>query len=455
MNKGLKEFASLVSSSLWPEKSSFNNYLHDETLLTGQASLVLFPQSHEEVKAIVNLATSLAKQNGGICPNEYKLTVRGLGSGLAGSAVPQGGIVISMEKMNKLIFVDEVNYRIRAQAGRLTSDIINDAKSKNLRYVVDPSSADVSCIGGNIATNASGPRSFRYGPTGQYVKKLRVVWANGQEDEIGYTTEKYSLGIHSLPIWIGSEGKLGIITECELKLLPPLGPYEEVTVVMGFSSEQEALQAVLNIRQYPEIIAIEFLDSEAFAISKEKWPKELGKSSALLFCIFEVHPENSMFWEKLSADWDQKCTITVARDSRSASNLYKARKSITETLKQKYAYKIGEDICVPLVQMNEFCKRARELATKHHFSIVIWGHAGQGNLHTNLLFQEKEKIQDSFLLIDELGKLALKLGGVISGEHGIGKIKANLKPLQISTTEREFEKHVLQFADPFQIINRY
>lgn len=434
---------------LLPDSETFQNFTGDETFIKGRADIVFFPESHEHIEQILKISNKNINQG---APGKFNITIRGGGSGLSGAAVPEGGIVLSSEKMNKIFSIDEKLRSMHVQAGVSVESIRMELLHTRLFFPPDPSSASVSSIGGNIATRASGPRSFKYGHTGQFCRSIRVVFGNGESAWLGGLTEKDSTGFDIKSLIAGSEGRLAIITEVILKLI--YKPEDEIILLCGLDSEKEAFEFICRLNDCSlNLTSVEFVDHAAVDALREKWPSEAEKFHCIV--LIEITGNNRQIETELEYfnEAFPEISVITGRDAKSSANIMKARKSITESLKRIKKNKIGEDYAVPIFNMFEFTVQIRKICKAESILVYIWGHAGQGNLHVNMLFDNEEELNKIYKIMDQLSVIVVNLKGTFSGEHGLGKLKLKYKPEQYSENIIQFENEICKIFDPYNVLN--
>ncbi len=383
--------------------------------------------------------------------NPFPITIRGLGSGLSGGATPQKGVVLSLEKLREKFKIYREELYIHVSAGFSTQEIIEEVEKKGLYYPLNLSSSSISSIGGNVATDAGAPRSFYYGKTRSFILALKGVLPTGEEFFTGNPVRKSSVRRELMHLFIGSEGRYGVITEVYLKLLP-LPPYREILWV-GFPSLKKLLETSSSLRSSPlPIVALEYLDSSLLPLIKKDLPSSLQGSFYFLLIEIEAFLEEELIHilEKIGK-YIQNAPHILSRDPRSFKRLYQIRKSITEKLRQQ-GKKIGEDISLPFGEILSFYEGLERLKEKYGFPIYLWGHLGDANLHCNILFQEEEK-EKVFLFLKDLSLLILKHQGSLSGEHGLGRWKRSFLSKEISFSLFSREKDLKKLFDPFLILN--
>ena len=431
----------------------YHSYLKDETFLTGEAHILIFPKNHNDIIEITNAVITLKKELPLSLQDYAQITIRGLGSGLSGACVPTKGIVLCTEKMDSILGVDVYGRTIHTQSGCITANIHKVAQEHNLLYPPDPSSSSMCSIGGNIATNAAGPRSYKYGSTRNYIRKLRMVWGDGTDSWIGANTIKNSMGLDLKHIVTGSEGQLGIITEVVLDLIPQ--PSYTHTLLIGFDTYEACTKAILKIAlSNIDITCIEFMDERSLIVSNEKWKREIqNKKAALLIEYSTNHQDDDQQSNFLISLFDNEVVI-VAKKEQDRMAFWEARKSITSALKKISPYKIGEDICIPVQELPNFIPLIYTMGNKYKIYTVIWGHAGDGNLHINMLFNDIKELPIVYKMMEEMAQLTINFKGTISGEHGLGRLKRNLFYLQENKYTIEQQKAITQIFNPYKILNQ-
>ena len=425
-------------------------YSYDGTFEEHKPDVVVLPRTTEQVSQVVKLA---AREHIPIVP-------RGMASGLAAASVPfSGGIALVLTRMDKLLELDRVNAIARVEAGIVTAEFQTMVEQHNLFYPPDPSSIRHSTIGGNIACNAGGPRCLKYGVTGDYVLGLTVVLADGSILSTGGKVIKDVAGYDLNALFTGSEGTLGIITEALLKLIAK--PRYASTALVEFSSIGKACNTVNAILAAGILPAtIELMDRTAIACVEESMHLGLpSKPEAFLLIETDGQDEASVMREIKAAT--QLCKkggatrVTLARDEKERANLWKARRSMAPALARKAPNKLGEDITVPRSAIPEAVAGLKAISAKYGVPIVIFGHAGDGNLHPNILFDKRdpeqwEKVEK---MVGEEFALALTLGGTLSGEHGIGTLKRPYLLKALGDVSVDVQRKIKTALDPLNILN--
>jgi glycolate oxidase len=425
-------------------------YSYDGTFEEHNPDVVVLPETTEQVSQIVKLA---AKER-------IPIVTRGMASGLAAASVPfSGGIALVMTRMDKLIELDLENAIVHVEAGFVTADLQILVEKHNLFYPPDPSSIRHSTIGGNIACNAGGPRCLKYGVTGDYVLGLTVVLADGQILKTGGKVIKDVVGYDLKSLFTGSEGTLGIITEALLKLIAR--PKYARTALIEFSSVEDASQTVNAILLAGIVPATsELMDQTAINCIEEAMHLGLPTDVAAFLLIESDGVEletTTREIEEIAKICEQNgaTKISLAKDESERANLWKARRSISPSLARLAPNKLGEDITVPRSAIPEAVKRLKAISAKYGLPIVIFGHAGDGNLHPNILFNKRDpdQMKTVELMVAEEFEVALALGGTLSGEHGVGTLKRPYMERALGEVSVGIQMKIKQVLDPLNILN--
>jgi glycolate oxidase len=425
-------------------------YGYDGTFEDHRPEVVVLPRSIEIVSQVVMLAAR----------ERIPLVTRGMGSGLAAASVPfQGGIVLSMTRMNRILEIDEANATVHAESGVVTADLQNAVEKVGLFYPPDPSSIRHSTIGGNIACNAGGPHCLKYGVTGDYVLGLTVVLADGRNLHTGGKVIKDVVGYDLTGLFTGSEGTLGVITSALLRLIAK--PLYSRTALVEFAAIEDASRAVNAILSAGVVPAtLELMDETAIACVEAALHLGLPLDvEATLLVETDGGDEGAVLREiEAAANICQESgarRVTVAKNELERENLWKARRSVSPALARKAPNKLGEDITVPRSAIPEAVRRLKGLSTKYDLPIVIFGHAGDGNLHPNILFDKRDPAQWGKVgqIVAEEFALALELGGTLSGEHGVGALKRPYMQMALGEVSLEIQKRIKSALDPLNIFN--
>ena len=414
--------------------------------------LAIKPTTVEQISEILKICSL----------NQIPVTTRGAGTGLSGAALPvTGGLVISTENLNKIIEIDTQNMQATVETGVINAHLKQAVSEFGLNYPPDPASFGSCSIGGNIAHGAGGPRAVKYGITKDYILNLEVVLPSGEIMWTGANTLKNSTGFNLTQLMIGSEGMLGIITKAVVKLVPL--PTQELLLLAGFDSLSQcakAVSAVLHSSVKPA--AIELMETSGIEISmratQTSFPLIEGATCYLLFS-FDGFQGDDLFLEvekiyPILEAYDA-LDILPSPNADTASDWWKVRRAIGETVKQKSIYK-EEDTVVPRYFLPELLTTVKSIGQKYGFETVCYGHAGDGNLHVNIL---KNDLSDHHWNhevpkgIREIFECCKKLGGTISGEHGIGFSQKDYLDVVLSSTHFELMKGIKQVFDPQGILN--
>ena len=410
---------------------------------------VITPRSTEEVAAIVQLC------------NEYlvPLIARGGGSNLAGGTIPvEGAIVINFRKMNKVVELDEENLTITVEPGVITVDIHTLVESKGLFYPPDPGSMKVSTIGGNVAENAGGLRGLKYGITGNYVIGLTIVLPNGEIIQTGGKLAKDVAGYNMTQLYVGSEGTLGIITEIILKLLPK--PEAKKTMLAQFSDIDSAARTVSKIIASKIIpVTLELLDKPTIKVVEDYAKIGLPVDVDALLLIEQDGPEEIAARDiaiiNEICQYEGAIETKVATSDLEAESLMTARRSALAALSRLAPTTILEDATVPRSKVAEMVKAIGEISEKYDINICTFGHAGDGNLHPTVAVdrRNKEEMEKAEQAFAEIFARAVEMGGTITGEHGVGKMKAPYLHLKVGRAGIEAMKAIKLALDPNNIMN--
>ena len=425
-------------------------YGYDGTFEDHRPDIVVLPRTTEQVSQIVMLAAR----------ERIPVVTRGMGSGLAAASVPfQGGIALTMTRMNRILEIDEVNATAHVEAGVVTADLQTAVEKLGLFYPPDPSSIRHSTIGGNIACNAGGPRCLKYGVTGDYMLGLTVVLADGRILHTGGKCIKDVVGYDLTALFTGSEGTLGVITEALLRLTAK--PKFARTALVEFAALEDASRTVNAILSAGIVPAtLELMDETAIACIEEALHLGLPLDvEAILLVETDGADEASVLREIESVAAICRASgarqVKVAKGEAERENLWKARRSVSPALARKAPNKLGEDITVPRSAIPEAIRRLKAISARYGLPIVIFGHAGDGNLHPNILFDKRDPQQWAKVerMAAEEFALALELGGTLSGEHGVGVLKRPYMQQALGPVSLEVQKRIKAALDPVNILN--
>ncbi len=410
---------------------------------------VVFPENTSQMVEILKLA------------NEYifPVTARGGGVGYTGGAVPiDGGIVIGTDRMNKILEINADDLYVVCQPGIRTFELQQAVEKHGVFFPPDPASYKDSFIGGNIAENAGGMRTPKYGITGRYVLGLEVVTATGEVLRIGGKVEKNVVGFNLTSLIVGSEGMLGIITEATLKLLPLTEATS--TVRASFKSMEFACKVLTKFT--PEGIlpmAMEVIDKHCINAIEQNYAFGLSKDAAAILLVAvdgssEEVAKNAMRIEQILQE-NGGFDVLRAKSKEDEDKLWDVRRAISPSLMKFGTLKINEDVVVPRSKVPELVAKVEQIGKKHNTFVANFGHAGDGNIHVNFLCnrEDADSINRARECVKETFALSVELGGTISGEHGIGYVKAAYMDYAIDKPTLEIMKGIKQVFDPNGILN--
>lgn len=452
----VRELGALIGeANVVADEEKIDMYSRDEVsdkLWEKLPEVVVKPETAEQVSLVVKWA------NEKIVP----VIARGGGTGLAAGAVPlTGGIVLSLEKMNKVIEVDTENLFMVLEPGISTGEVQRIAKENGLFYAGDPCSAESSFIGGNVATNAGGNRAVKYGTTSRHVYGLEMVMPNGEIVTYGGKNVKDVSGYDVVHLFVGSEGTLGVITKIWLKLMPL--PKYVATLLVPFEEMQQAINVVPKIMTAGIVPAcLEFMDSESIKASELYLNKKLPYSDAGAYIICQVDGTTEQQVEseyeiigKICAD-NKALEVFVSDNMASEERIWKSRKAYAEALRMISPVYCMEDIVVPVSHIPEALAAIDRIAKKYRCRIPSAGHAGDGNIHCTVLREDRNEhdwheLKDSVL--PEIYEVVYELGGSLTGEHGVGAKRAEAMAKHMSPGQLSVLKSIKDTLDPNHIMN--
>lgn len=449
----LEQIRAIVGDdSIYDSSEDLEKHAIDESPLEPHLpQVVIKPSSTEQVSKLVKLA------------NEFKIPITPQGSltGLSGASHPvYGGVALSLEKMNKIVEVDEENLMITVEPGVLISEVHEETEKRGLYYPPDPGQESGS-IGGNISTNAGGMRAMKYGVTRDFVNALEVVTPTGEILNLGGKNVKNSTGYSLLDLYIGSEGTLGIVTQATLRLIPK--PKHTALIYAPFNSTKDAANAVSEIIEKKILpFGLEYMPQHAVLTAEKYLETELPDNShpAYLIVAVEANTEEELERELMTAG--EVCLEMGAVDAyiadtdRRQEQIWEARKCLFDAYLAMYVLDEA-DICIPRSEIPEYIERAEEIESERGVLLVPVGHAGDGNLHYNIIkledTPEEEWPERMEAALSDLIDLALEMGGTISGEHGLGYTKKHYLERQVGAKQVELMKGIKNLFDPNQIMN--
>lgn len=426
-------------------------YGFDGTFIEARPDVVVLPETTEQVSQIVKLAAEA----------HTPFVPRGMGSGLAAASVPfpSGGIVLCLTRMNHILEIDTDNSTVKTEAGVITADLQAAVEKLGLFYPPDPSSIRHSTIGGNVACNAGGPRCLKYGVTGDYVLGLTVVLADGRILKTGGKPIKDVTGYDLNGLFTGSEGTLGIVTEVLLRLITK--PHCAKTALAEFASLNDASRTVTAILAAGVVPAsLELMDQTAIRCIEEAMHLGLNTEiEASLIIETDGTDEHTITREidacvKISQE-SGASSVKIAQSEVERNALWKARRSMAPSLARKAPNKLGEDITIPRSAIPEIVQRLRLISQKYGLPVVIFGHAGDGNLHPNILFDKRQPEQWAKVeqMVGEIFDASLSLGGTLSGEHGVGVLKRPYLERALGSVSMDVQRNIKRALDPLNILN--
>lgn len=411
-------------------------------------SAVLWPEKTEDVIRIMRYAYEKC----------IPIIPRGAGTGMTGGSVPsKGSFVISTERMNRIADIDRGNLTALVEPGIINSVLQKEVESQGLFYPPDPASMNFCTIGGNVAENAGGPRALKYGVTRDYVMEIEAVLPDGSLINAGVKTHKGVVGYDLVRLLVGSEGTLAFMTKIRLKLLPL--PEDVVTLLCLFDDLEasgKAVSMIISSRIIPR--TLEFMDREAIKAVERFKPLGLPEGvEALLLIEIDGYPGAIKKEAEKVADI---CTglnaeVSMAADEDARNKLWECRRAVSPALYHISPTKINEDIVVPRNNIPKMLQGLTRLSDETGIKIVNFGHAGDGNIHVNLMVDKsnEEEYKTAETLVKDIFALTLNLGGTISGEHGIGLMKKPYIGMEIKERELSLMKGIKNLFDPKNILN--
>jgi len=431
------------------EKEDLACYAYDATAQVYLPDVVIFPKNTEEIAAILKLADA----------ENFPVVPRGAGSGMTGGSLPvNGGAVLVMTRLNRILDIDKANLIAHAEPGVVTGHFHKAVESQGLFYPPDPASSEFSTLGGNMAECAGGPRAVKYGVTRDYVLGLEVVLPGGDIIHTGVQTAKGVVGYDLTRLLIGSEGTLGVITKMTLRLLPLPETVKTVTAFFGkMETAAETVSEIIRRCIIPR--TIEYMDNASIRCAENYLKIGLPtEADALLLIEADGKEEETALAIR---QIEEICLsqgamrAEAAKTKADAAKLWKARKAISPALFQYAPDKINEDIVVPRSRIPDMVRKIRSLKAESGLFIASFGHAGDGNIHVSIMLDKKNKAEvlKAEAVVDELFDYTLELGGTISGEHGVGITKSPYISKEIGAVELNLMKKIKAVFDPKGILN--
>jgi len=413
----------------------------------GRADAFAAPADADQVAAVMALCYE----------RELPLTPRGGGTGLAGGAVPDGGVVLDLRRLDRVLSFEPELWRMHVQAGALTADVRRRARENGLLFPPDPGAAEQSTIGGNIATNAGGPHAFRYGVTGAWVTGLEAVVAPGELLRTGGPLRKNVSGLDLCSLLVGSEGVLGVITAAWLRLIP--APEAALPVVAVYRTPREAAAAIAGVLGAGiEPAVLEFLDAGALGAAAASFPAPLPHTGVMLIAEADGSRERAAalrgeLIEALGAEGG--VVVHTPEHRREIDALWRWRDGVSLAVSARLGGKLSEDIVVPVERLAEAIEGVLAIGARHQLPACSWGHAGDGNVHATFMLASEDRpaLARAERAAEELFALAVALGGALSGEHGIGLLKRDALAARWSAADRRLHRGIKELFDPRGLLN--
>lgn len=448
--KALHEIASIAGSdNLLTAKEERICFSYDATNQKFLPDAVVFVTHPEQISEIM------------LCANRHRFPVipRGAGSGFVGGSLPvEGGLVLVLTKMNNILNIEPKNLTAVVEPGLVTGDFQQKVESLGLFYPPDPASLKMSTMGGNVAVCSGGPRCLKYGVTKNYILGLELVLPTGEIIHTGVQTLKGVAGYDLTSLFVGSEGTLGIITQITVKLLPL--PEDKKTLLAIFPHLDDAAGNVSSIIQSRIIPAtLELIDQAAIRCVEDHLHMGLPTQAEALLLIEVDGDSDSVTRQieriKVICLKNGASDVQIAHSREEEEQLWQARRSISPALLRLNPHKVNEDINVPISQIPEIIRRIDKIAHKYQLINVNFGHAGDGNIHTNFMINKDnaDELERTHKAVEEVFEATLELGGTISGEHGIGITKAPYLEMEIGKKNRSLMQQLKHLLDPNHILN--
>ncbi|HEX7627257.1 MAG TPA: FAD-linked oxidase C-terminal domain-containing protein [Gaiellaceae bacterium] len=414
----------------------------------GTADAVVLPSTTEEVAAVMRWCYE----------HDVPLTARGGGTGLAGGAIPvNGGVVLGFERLNKIRQFDPLLWRMHVEAGVTTADVQRVARESGLRFPPDPGASENSQIGGNIACNAGGPHAFKYGVTGHWVTGIEAVIPPGEIVSIGGPLRKDVAAYDLKSLLVGSEGTLGLVTAAWLRLIP--APELELPVIGLYRDAEAGISAIERVLASGVVpAAVEYLDEVTLRYSGDAYPFGVPDGGAFMVMteadgsVAEAKRVAAELREALAED---AVAVHAPEQPSEVAELWRWRGGVGFAILAQRGGAFSEDIAVPLDRLRDVARETLEIGARHNVPALSFGHAGDGNIHSTFLFSadDPEDEQRADAACHELFDLALRLGGTVSGEHGIGWLKRGQLEHQLGPVGYDLHLRIKQAFDPKNLLN--
>ena len=423
-------------------------YSYDAKVTGGLPWLIVLPETSKQVADILRICS------------DYKIRVlpRGAGTGTTGASVPEENwLVLGFSRMNKILEINREDFYMRVQPGAVTADIQKAAEEVGLFYPPDPASARTCTIGGNVATGAGGLRAVKYGVTSDYILGLSACRIGGRPIQTGVLTRKGVVGYDLTRLLVGSEGTLAVVTEILLRLIAK--PQERRTLLAAFNSVESAcsaVQAILHSEVLPD--AIELMDQGTIRALEAYGKNPFDDQSQALLLIEVDGPscrvaDDSQTTARLLRE-NGAVQVRAAEEPGESEALWEARRAVSPATFALAPGKLSEDVAVPVSRMAELIKSVREIAGRYNLRNLNYGHAGDGNLHVNLLLDDDPQAPvRGEKAVSEIFEVTLKLGGTISGEHGIGLTKRAYIAKELDAESIILQRAIKRLFDPDNLLN--
>ncbi|HEY7892641.1 MAG TPA: FAD-linked oxidase C-terminal domain-containing protein [Solirubrobacteraceae bacterium] len=443
-----RDLARLIGSEGVLEPHAYEAYAHDATIqrgLRGTPDAVVCPAD----------ARSVARVLAWCYDHDVALVPRGGGTGLAGGAVPVGGgVVCSLERLNRILEIEPQLWRMSVQAGVLTAHVHRLARENGLMFAPDPGAAEQSQIGGNIATNAAGPHAFKYGPTGGFVSGLEVVLAPGEITNLGAKVSKDVAGYDLRGLLVGSEGTLGVVTAAHLRLLPAPTQTEAVAVVLeGVEQGQRLLLELIGSGIRPAVL--EFLDEAALSAAARSFPGELGAEARFMLLLELDGTGEELARESAELRDLLKDAAPLGLLQPNPSALWRWRAGLNGAIAAQRGGKVSEDISVPVEHLARAIEGVHRIGSEHGLATCTFGHAGDGVLHATFMvdLQDEQETSRALAAAQAALRLAITLEGSVTGEHGCGWVKRTQLAQQLGPAALAAHWLIKDSLDPKGLLN--
>lgn len=446
----LNRLSDIVGSDhLSTQQNDLVNCASDGTKLVYMPDAVAYPGNNQDISQIFQLANE----------EYFPVIPRGGGSGMSGGALPvKGGLVLAMDRFDKILSIDEENLIAKVEPGVITAHLQEEAAKLDLSYPPDPASADISTLGGNVAECAGGLKAVKYGVTRDYVLGLTVVLPTGDIIDTGVETVKGVAGYDLTRLIVGSEGTLAVITSITLRLVPR--PQTKKTMTVFFKDLSQAVTTVSHIIKEKIIpTALEFLDRLCLDCIRGEIGMDIPEDSDAMLLIEvdgdEMLVDSEMAKIKKICEEEGSIEFWAASEGEGADNLWEARRNVSPSLMKLRPGKISEDVVVPRSRLTELISFLGVLGSKYGLPIPAFGHAGDGNIHVNIMLDKDNtgEVEKAELAVRELFGRVIEMGGTITGEHGIGITKAPYLEMEISRPALKLMSNIKKAFDPKGILN--